>query len=97
MERIIDEHCTGKTRKLLEVAKEHGATVVCSNPAAFADKALRYGITGLKFISYAKFLEGVYEPDESTVVIDELEGLLEAFSAYEPVCKIIGYTLSIGE
>lgn len=97
MERIIDGRCTGKTRKLLEAAKEQGATVVCSNPAAFADKALRYGITGLKFISYTEFLEGTYEPDESIVMVDELEGLLEVLCAYEPVCKIIGYTLSTGD
>lgn len=97
MERIIDGRCTGKTYKLMEAAKEQGATVVCSNPAAFADKAFCYGITGLKFISYTEFLEGTYESDESNVMIDELEGLLEAFSAYEPVCKIIGYTLSIGD
>ena len=40
MERIVDGRCTGKTRRLLEAAKEQGATVVCSNPTSFAGKAL---------------------------------------------------------
>lgn len=97
MERIVDGRCTGKTRRLLEAAKEQGATVVCSNPSSFADKALQYGIVGLKFISYSDFLEGAYEPEENAVMIDELEGLLERFSSYEPVCRILGYTLSVGD
>lgn len=97
MVRIIDGRCTGKTRRLFEAAKEQGATIVCSNPASFTDKALQYGIVGLKFISYSDFLEGVYEPGENAVMIDELEGLLKHLSSYEPVCRILGYTLSVGD
>ena len=52
MVRIIDRRCTGKTRKLFEAAQEHSAVIVCSNPLAFEDKAYRYGINGLTFISY---------------------------------------------
>lgn len=95
MKRIIDGRGTGKTMRLFQEAKEQNAVVVCSNPAAFADKAIRYGIVGLKFMSYNDFLEGNYEPGDNTVVVDELEELLRVFCNYDPMSEIIGYTLSV--
>jgi hypothetical protein len=93
MVRIIDGRCTGKTRKLFEAAKEHGAVIVCSNPLAFEDKAYGYGIGGLTFMSYSDFMFGEHDPD-ITVMIDELENFLNFFSTCDPVCHIVGYTLS---
>lgn len=93
MVRIIDGRCTGKTRKLFEAAKEHGAVIVCSNPLAFEDKAHGYGIGGLTFISYADFMFGCHDPDIA-IMIDELENFLNYFSTCDPVCHIVGYTLS---
>ena len=93
MERIIDGRGTGKTYKLLMAAHEQGATVVCSNPHAFADKALRYGIYGLKFFSYNEFLEGSNVLDDK-IMIDEVESFLNYMCQYAPACQLVGYTLS---
>lgn len=96
MVQIIDGRSTGKTRKLFEVAKEKGATIVCSNPSAFADKAFRYGIYGLDFMSYGDLICGNHTP-QTNVMIDEVEEFLQYFSSYAPVCQILGYTLSVGD
>lgn len=93
MVRIIDGRCTGKTRKLFEAAKEHGAVIVCSNPSAFEDKAYRYDIDGLTFMSYSDFMFCNHDPDIA-VMIDELENFLSYLSTCDPVCHIVGYTLS---
>ena len=50
---IIGANCSGKTKKMLEAAKENNAIVVCKNSYAMANKA---NIYGLKFISYEDFL-----------------------------------------
>lgn len=49
---IIGENSSGKTRKMLEEAKNSGAIVVCKNPLRMQDKARNYGIYELEFISY---------------------------------------------
>ena len=53
---IVGGRSTGKTRKLLELAKEKDAIVICKNPAAMEYKALAYGIHGLQFASYGDSL-----------------------------------------
>lgn len=95
MKQIVSGRGTGKTMRLFQEAKEQGAVVVCSNPSAFADKALAYGIVGLKFMSYHDFLEGNFEEEDSTVVIDELEEVVKILCGYDPVAKMIGYTLTV--
>ena len=47
MIRIIGEQETGKTRRLMEIAKEQKAIFICSNPKAMEYKAKAYGISGL--------------------------------------------------
>lgn len=49
---IIGENSSGKTRKMLEEAKNSGSVVVCNNPLRMQDKAHSYGIYGLEFVSY---------------------------------------------
>ena len=49
---IIGGRGTGKTRKMLEWAKENNAVVVCKNPIAMENKAHNYGIAGLRFVGY---------------------------------------------
>lgn len=66
---IIGNSSSGKTRKLLETAKETGAVVVCQNPEAMAVKAQNYGLFRIEFCSYdeAKNLEA-----GRSIVIDEI-------------------------
>lgn len=67
---IIGGNSTGKTRKMLEEAKNSRAVVVCKYPLHMQSKANSYGIYGLKFISYEEMNVGVLE--EENVAIDEL-------------------------
>lgn len=96
MERIIDDRCTGKTKKLFLAAKEQNAIIVCSNPRAFSEKASRYGIVGLTFVSYSEFLGGL-TPEGCSIMIDELEDFVSHLCTAPPSCNFIGYTISVGE
>ena len=58
---IVGGRSTGKTRKLLELAKEKNALVICKNPAAMGRKAEAYGIYGLKFAGYGDSLTCLLE------------------------------------
>ena len=94
MIRIIDKRATGKTSRLMLLAKETGAIIVCSNPEIYKTKAERYGIIGIDFVSYRDYL---YELEKRAgskyrgreVLIDELEMFLNAIDN-----KIVGYTMS---
>ena len=67
---IIGENSSGKTRKMLEEAKNSGAVVVCKHPLHMQSKANGYGIYGLKFISYEEMNMGIF--DENKIAVDEL-------------------------
>ena len=88
MYQIIDKRGTGKTSRLMVIAKETGATIVCANPSAFYNKAEAYGITGLKFISYGEFLD-TRDLLRGPFLVDEVDGLLRAIN------NVWGYTLSL--
>ena len=100
MYRIIDGRGSGKTSRLMLLAKENGATLVCENPRAMEIKAHAYGIVGIDFMSYADAIDHMrafdsrYTTDSrrSAIVIDELESFVQyALGMNGP---LIGYTLS---
>ena len=92
MTRIIEGRGTGKTKKLMEIAKENNAIFVCGNPVAMEVKAHGYGIIGLDFMSYSQYLSNFSRGQrEKRVVIDELEIFLAHYAGSNP---IIGYTIS---
>ena len=88
MERIIDKRGTGKTHKLLNLAKNNNGVVVCSDPIIFREKAHAYGITGIDFVSFEEFLRTPEIYKYRKVYVDELEGFIRKFPNIE------GYTLS---
>ena len=51
MYKIIDERSSGKTSRLMLLAKENNGVIVCHAPQAMQEKAYGYGITGIDFIS----------------------------------------------
>ena len=61
MYRIIDKKGTGKTSRLLLLAKENNGIVVCAYPDWMREKAYKYGITGIDFISYDDFIKNIAE------------------------------------
>ena len=87
MYRIIDNRSSGKTGRLMLLAKETNSAIACMNPIAMREKAYAYGITGLDIISYSQLFNGEYE---GNVMIDELENFVRQYID----CKLTGYTLS---
>ena len=73
MYRIIDNRSSGKTGRLMLLAKEQGASIICSNPRAMEQKARAYGITGIDFIGYTEFLNHKQGSTIDNYFIDELE------------------------
>ena len=95
MYKIIDKKCSGKTSRLLLLAKENNGIVVCSNPDKMREKAYAYGLTGIEFVSYEDFDRDVSEGYEAgrsynkPVFIDELDNYLRTLQF-----NIQGYTIS---
>lgn len=95
MYRIIDGRGTGKTGRLMLLAKETNGTIVCNNPRAMREKAHAYGITGVDFISYNDFLFASQGSKVGTYYIDELESFLYAVQCAVGVRGTLnGYSLS---
>ena len=86
MIRIIDGRGTGKTSKLMLLAKENKADFICSNPHAMEYKAKKYGIEGINFISYKDFM--TYGSEK--YIIDELDTYL----AQSLGSGLIGYSIT---
>lgn len=87
MYRIIDRRGTGKTSRLLLLAKENNGIIVCQNPEIMRKQSYRYGITGIDFISYDSFSSLYYY--EKPIYIDELDLYLKHLNK-----DIQGYTIS---
>ena len=77
MFRIIDSRSSGKTSRLMLLAKETNSAIACSNPSAMRQKAYSYGITGIDFISYSDLFTGGWT--EENVLIDELEEFVKQY------------------
>ena len=88
MYRIIDSRCSGKTSRLMLLAKETGAKIACRNPIHMRQKAENYGITGIDFISYSELFGGKCLHDN--ILIDELEDFVSTYIDG----KFVGYTLT---
>ena len=89
MYRIIDSRSSGKTSRLMLLAKETGAKIACKNPQSMEKKAIySYGITGIDFISYSDLFTGKYMHDN--ILIDEIECFVQNYTDG----TLIGYTLS---
>ena len=87
MYRIIDSRSSGKTSRLMLLAKETNSVIACYNPPAMRQKAYAYGITGIEFIPYSDLFNGYYD---GNVLIDELEHFVTEFID----AKITGYSLT---
>lgn len=95
MYRIIDDRSSGKTGRLMLLAKEQGASIVCSNPRAMEQKARAYGIIGIDFIGYADFLNHRNGATIDNYFIDELETFIAYVQANANIKgNFNGYTIS---
>jgi hypothetical protein len=86
---IIGGNSSGKTRKMLEHAKESGAIVVCKNPYAMEAKARSYGIFGLPCIMYEEVTNEMLRNEK--IAVDELKD----FFKYCFGVELEGFTMTI--
>ena len=93
MYRIIEGRGTGKTSRLMLLAKENNAIFICSNPNAMEYKAKQYGIEGINFISYGEYFNHRNEYHHEKYVVDEMEAFIQQALFYHN--DLIGYTLSL--
>ena len=98
MYRIIDGRGSGKTSRLMLLAKEHNGVLVCANPYAMREKAYSYGLVGFDIISYSEFIDNTYKNEkpifnrdekDKPIFIDELDVFLKNYHS-----DIMGYTVS---
>lgn len=84
---IVGKSSSGKTRELLEAAKELNAVVVCANPEAMRVKAQNYGLYRLEFYGYDEIGD---LREGRNVVVDELGD----FFKYGLNLKLDGFNLT---
>lgn len=90
MNRIIDGRSTGKTSRLMLLAKENNGIIVCRNPRALRKKAYDYGITGIDYLSYIDFIDlMITTQNHRPIYIDELDNFLLFLNT-----NIKGYSIS---
>lgn len=89
--RIIDGRSTGKTSRLLLLAKENNYAVACMNPEIMRSKAERYGFVGLKIISYKDVMDYPRGAFPNGILVDELEPFIRVILKHD----IAGYTMSV--
>ena len=89
MIQIIDKRGTGKTSRLMLLAKENNAKFVCANPRSMEQKAKSYGLNGIEFVSYRDFVT-TYEKDN--YVIDEIDLFVQSIMGDS---TLLGYSLTI--
>lgn len=99
MIHIISGNCTGKTRKLIELAaKDPNSIIVCKNPAAMMTKVKEYGyyIEAISYNTFDNINNPLYPPiiDEKYLgknyYVDELEELLSIMF----YGNVVAYTLT---
>lgn len=95
MYQIIDGRGTGKTGRLMLLAKENEGVIACSNPKAMEEKARRYGIFGITFISYWDLIKAMEDKtiQHDSIFIDEIDVFTQYLLAQVGTVK--GYTISI--
>lgn len=91
MNKIIDKTGTGKTHKLLMLAQANNGVIICDSPEKMRERAYKYGITGLDFITYEDYWHNAIETEDfiagRRVYIDRISDFLKAYDA-----DICGYT-----
>lgn len=76
IKKIIREPGSGKTRDIMKMCAEEGATFVCKNPEAMEVKAHAYGCGDIEIISYQDYiLDSKY--NKYNCYFDDIDELLE--------------------
>lgn len=92
MYRIIEGRGTGKTSRLMLLAKENDAYFICNDPHAMKYKASAYGIQGIEFVSWADYIEHPEFYTDKVCIIDELECFIKRIFPHN---NLVGYSISL--
>lgn len=85
---LIDERGSGKTKKLIEFARDNNAIIICKSPYSIEEKAKAYGIMEpVKTLSYINYDLNL-DPSKTYVVDD-----IDEFVKFK-IPNMIGFTLS---
>jgi len=90
MIKVIDKRGSGKSSRLVLLAKETGAVIVSHEPKHISYLAQSYGIDGIKAVSYSEFLNK--NGSKEKYLIDDLG----CFLCSLPM-NVIGYSEAIDE
>ena len=96
MIKILGNRFTGKTAKLLSLAKENNAIIVCKNTDHMRDRAYKYGLTGIMLVSYVDYINYLsnkvidFNIDNRPVYIDDMSEFIKEIDN-----NISGYTEAI--
>lgn len=91
MYRIIDDRCTGKTTRLICLAKRYNAILVSACPQCVIEKCKELGFKEpVEVVDYKGFLSSRYLKKERKFLIDDMNGFLHTLCS-----GIIGYTDNI--
>lgn len=82
--KIIREPGSGKTKDLMMLCAESGATLVCRNPEAMLVKAHAYGCN-INIISYLDFLQ-TSAFSQNNAYLDDIDEFLEIIG-----CNVLGF------
>lgn len=76
--KIIREPGTGKTKELMQMCANEGATLVCANPEAMYVKADAYNLPDIRIISYDDYLRNSSNLDGKLYYLDDIDEFLES-------------------
>ena len=93
---IMQERNSGKSRKLLELAAEHDATVVTQNKRALKEKAKAYGIKGIDIIDYDDLWNDNYDIYKPIFIHNGDKMLAHLFDKFYNL-KVAGFSATINE
>lgn len=82
--KIINTPGTGKTKQLMALCQEEGATLVCKNPEAMFVKSKAYGYS-INIISYLDFLQ-TSDYNQNNAYLDDIDEFLEIIG-----CNCLGF------
>ncbi len=91
MYQIIGPRGSGKTNKLMQLAKDNDGILVCANPDAMRVKSYDYGLIGFDIISYTDYVKHRYD-NHKPIFIDEIDTFVKSLGL-----NLNGYTLTIGD
>ena len=91
---IIDVRGSGKTKKLLEVAREKHAIILTQDKRAFRVKAKSYGYENIKIIDYEDLENDDYDIDEPILIHNADKVLDYLFDRYYGL-KPIGFSATL--